>query len=193
MPPVFWRTPHRTILESMTVSHGEIHIDWQLPEDFRVRTERLDLVPSSPDLVNTGWQDRSQLSEILGARVPGHWPPELVLDSAAPEGAGWWNWYFVKRDANEAVLIGVGGVKGWPAVTQSVQLGCTFLPEFQAQGYGKEAVHALTSWALSQPRIRSVEAEVPEGNAASIAVLRNLGFTETGHDAGLLRFAKQRD
>ena len=89
MPPVFWRTPHRTILESMTVSHGEIHIDWQLPEDFRVRTERLDLVPSSPELVNTGWQDRSQLSEILGARVPGHWPPELVLDSAAPEGAGW--------------------------------------------------------------------------------------------------------
>ena len=177
----------------MTSTHGALHIDWGLPQDFRIHTERMDLVPAGPDLVDTDWGDHARLSQLLGARVPDRWPPDLVADRNSADGAGWWDWYVVKRGGDAPILIGVMGLKGWPAVSRSLQLGCAFLPAFHGQGYGTEAVQALTSWALAQTRIQQVLAEVPADNSASAAVLRKLGFVELnrGEDDGFLQFEKR--
>jgi RimJ/RimL family protein N-acetyltransferase len=182
------------MLRSMTSTRGEIQIDWQLPENFRIHTERLDLVPGSAQLANTDWRERDYLSELLGVQVPNQWPPELVVDRRSTDGSAWWDWYVVKRDVDRPILIGVAGIKGWPAVTGDVQLGCAFLPQFQGSGYGTEAVNGLTSWSLTHPHVDRVIAETPVGNNAAAGVLRKLGFELlSSHDEeGLLRFQKTR-
>ena len=178
----------------MTVGRGQLHFDWQLPENFRIHTERLDLIPGSAQLATTEWRERETLSELLRVRVPDQWPPELVIDRRSSEGAAWWDWYVAKRELDQAVLIGMTGIKGWPAVTGGVQVGCAFLPQFQGQSYGTEAVNGLTSWALTHPQVDRVIAETPIGNDAAGAVLRKLGFALSSSDEqeGLLRFEKTR-
>ena len=177
----------------MTSSRGALHIDWRLPDNFRMRTEHLDLIPTSPQLAGADWLERAALALHVGAPVPAEWPPTLVTDPSAPDGAGWWDWYVVKRDAEGAVLIGMMGIKGWPDVSQEVQIGCAFLPEFQRRGFGTEAVEALTSWALEQPNVRCVVAETPLENAGAATVLRKLGFVPaTSDEPSLLRFSTSR-
>jgi len=174
------------------MSTGHFHFGSQLPEDFRIRTERLDLIPSGSQLADTQSHEHTRLSQLLGARIPNDWPPEMVVDRSSPEGAGWWNWYIVERQTDDKVLIGTAGVKGWPSLSGSVQAGCAFLPQFQWQGYGTEAVRGLTSWLLSQPQIDRVIADVPAANESSIRIVRKLGFDLSSSNDELLRFEKPK-
>ena len=178
----------------MTVSAGATQFVLDLPQDFRIHTARLELVPANRQLVESGRRDRARLSELLGAHVPEQWPPELVEDYDAEGGGGWWDWYVLRRDMERPTLVGVVGLKGWPDVNGSLQFGCAFLPEFQDQRYGTESITAFAEWALSRPQINSVTADGPNGNARSIAILRRIGFTPTGpaNEAGVVTFAKAR-
>jgi ribosomal-protein-alanine N-acetyltransferase len=181
------------ILSRMTVTRGELFIDSGLADDFRLQTQNLDLIPAGKQLADVKWQDRDRLSQLLNADVPDEWPPELVKDDNSPHGEGWWDWYVVKRDARRSTLIGMAGLKGWPQVSRAVQMGCAFLPQFQKQGFGTEAVDGLTSWALRQPQIERVTANTPVGNYGAPAVLRRLGFAQVDSaDPALLRFEKTR-
>src|ERR1700744_5311082 len=138
------------MISPMTVGRGfSEHL--ALSPNYRLQTENLDLVPGDDRLTATDWNDAAALSNALQARVPETWPPQLVTDQSSPNGEGWWEWYVLKRDPDQAVLIGMVGVRGWPAVSRSVKIGCAFLPEFQRQGHGIEAVNGITSWALSRP------------------------------------------
>lgn len=177
----------------MTQTAGGAQFVLDLPAGFRIHTDRLHLVPASHQLVGN-WQDRARLSQLLDARVPDEWPPELVEDYDAEGDGGWWDWYVLKRDADRPTLVGVVGLKGWPEVNGSVQIGCAFMPEFQRQGYGAESITAFVSWLLSCPRVQSVTARVPAGHIPSVAILRKIGFAPAGppNDAGLIRFEKAR-
>jgi [ribosomal protein S5]-alanine N-acetyltransferase len=178
----------------MTVTKGRLRIDWHLPDDFRVQTQNLDLVPANQQLADTDWRDRTSLSSALKAEIPDEWPPELVRDDSSPDGEGWWDWYVVKRDGDQSKVIGVMGLKGWPDVSRSIQIGCSFLPEFQKHGHGTEAVDGIASWTLSQPSVECVTAETPVDNHGAAKVLRTLGFVQVdADDHSLLRFEKRRD
>ena len=175
----------------MTVTRGHLGAQFQLPANFRVQTDRLHLVPSLGELAGADWNQHHQLSQLLGAAVPAEWPPDLVIDHHSPNGEGWWDWYIVKHDDGQPVLIGMAGLKGWPMVSADVQLGCAFLPEFQSHAYGTEAVEALTAWALSQLGVQRVTAETPVDNQGAIAVLTSLGFGRLeSDDPALLRFGR---
>jgi len=175
----------------MTRTGGAVFIDWSMPVGFRLRTQRLELVPAGPTMANAEGLERSRLSELLDARVPDSWPPESVESQGSSEG--WWDWYALRQDDKETVVIGVMGVKGWPVVSRSVQLGCAFLPEYQAQHYGTEAFGALSDRALSQPHVEQVSAEVNVHNAAAIGVLKKLGFSQLSKEQdGFLLFEKRR-
>ena len=43
-----------------------------------------------------------------------------------------------------------------------------------------EAVKAMASWALGQPRVRQIQAETDPGNYASQGVLQKAGFRPNG-------------
>ena len=175
----------------MTSSRSHFYLS--LKPDFRLWSNRLDLVPANRETAEVEWHDVERLGQLLDAHVPEQWPPALVQDSSSPNGEGWWDWYVVRRENDKRVLIGVAGLKGWPELSRTVQVGCSFLPEFQKQGYGTEAVDKLTSWALNEPHVDRVIAETPDGNDGAAAILRGLKFEEVdSSEEGLLRFEKSR-
>ncbi len=67
-----------------------------------IETARLKLVPASLALARAEIDDRAEFARLLGATVPGNWPPESLADAlpvllsrleAAPSRLGWFGWY----------------------------------------------------------------------------------------------------
>jgi RimJ/RimL family protein N-acetyltransferase len=175
----------------MTKSAGPVQVEWQLPIGFRLHGDPVDIVPSGPMPADESWHGIDGLSEYLKARLPDDWPPEDVEDPGA--SGGWWDWHIVLHREAGDVAIGTLGLRGWPSVNGTVQIGCSLLPEFQVHGYGTHAVSALTNWLLSQDIVHTVMATTPVGNEKSEGILRHLGFHKTESDEpGFLRYVKER-
>lgn len=158
-----------------------------------VETQRLRLIPATTELVQAESQGRAALAKSLAADVPETWPPKHVPDPDSPDGAVWWNWYFVRRPIGGAkpLLVGFGGIKGWSSVARTVQFGCAFSDEHQAQGYGPEALDGMTEWAFSQT-VDRVIIDIPSDDARSKKVLAEIGFVEAGpgSDEALTRYER---
>jgi RimJ/RimL family protein N-acetyltransferase len=172
-----------------------------------ILTERLELVPATPDLVRAALVDDAYLGKCLPARIPETWPPEfyepvgleytLAQLEAGPEQAGWWLHYFVQRSASlkERVLIGTGGYKGPPTEDGTVEIGYTVASEYQRQGYATEASQGLVRHAFTFPEVHRVVAETFTDLAASIGVLEKLGFRffGDGEEKGVIWFELLRE
>ncbi|HET6680746.1 MAG TPA: GNAT family N-acetyltransferase [Gemmatimonadaceae bacterium] len=75
-----------------------------------LRTARLRLVPATAASLNAAIEGASPLERVLGARVPGTWPPEFLdreaLEytrtrlEAGPEAAAWWMYFVLLRGAS---------------------------------------------------------------------------------------------
>lgn len=169
---------------------------------LQLRTDRLELIASTPELLGAHLHDPAELGRLLGAHVPEIRPAQLDGGEAIrsmgerlredPHQVGWWSWYFVVSDetAGERVLIGDGGFKGPPAADGSVEIGYSVLARFRNKGYATEAVKALVMWAFEHPQVKRVVAEALAENQASIRVLDKAGFTAVGEgsEKGLVRF-----
>ena len=169
-----------------------------------IKTARLTLIPATVALARAETLDRPAFAALLGARVPDAWPPEMLgaaLDffleqiEAAPEQAHWIAWYGLLdgEDGGPPTLVASLGFFGPPS-EGAVETSYSVLPDFQWRGYGSEAVEALTDWALAQPGVERITANVAEGNTASVRLLRRLGFAELGAscEPGHVRFEKAK-
>ena len=157
-----------------------------------IQTERMELIPATPDLIRAALVDHAYLGKCLGARIPASWPPEfydavgleytLLRLEAGAEQAGWWMHFFVLRGQSPEgrVLIGTGGYKGPPADDSTVEIGYTVASEYQRKGYATEASRGLVSHAFKFPEVRRVVAETLMELTASIGVLEKLGFRFVG-------------
>ncbi len=159
--------------------------------DLRIESGRLELVAATPELARADVGDRSRFAELLRARVPGDWPPELFDDDARawlgrqleerPESAGWWLWYLVRKGApEERVVVGVCGYKGPPDEMGTVEVGYSVLAGERRRGYASEAVGALVDRAFADPAVTRVVAETYPELAPSIGVLEKQGFRFAG-------------
>ena len=83
----------------------------------------------------------------------------------------------------DATMIGHAGFHGPPGsnglAADKVELGYTVFPAFRGRGYATEAAVALMEWAAREGARRFV-ASVGPGNEPSLAVVRKLGFVQTG-------------
>lgn len=171
-----------------------------------ITTERLELIAGTLEIAQAEISDRSNLSQLLDARVPDTWPPEfndletmsfsLRKLESAPDQVGWWVWYFVLNNqaTNERILIGNGGFKGKPTSEGTVEVGYSILKEFQNVGYGTEALNALVSWAFKHPEVQRVIAETLPELKPSQRLLEKCQFTNIGQgsEAGSIRFERSR-
>ena len=167
-----------------------------------IRTQRLALVPTTPDLAQAELNDAEGFSGLLGALVPDAWPPDELTDArllflcmleANPTWIGWLGWYAVRLGTTDPpTLIGSAGFKGPPNEEGVVEIGYSVLPTHQGRGLATEMTAALVGWAAGQGA-RIVRAHVKPANAASIRVLEKLGFQETGlsDEPGMLLFARE--
>jgi ribosomal-protein-alanine N-acetyltransferase len=155
---------------------------------MRLSTGRLDLTACTPAIVGADLEgDRHALAELLLARVPEQWPPELWTDGALrhllgwmasePDAAGWGAWYAVRRD--EPLLVGAVGLKGRPK-DGTAEIGYTFVAEAQGRGYATEAARALVEFAFAHSDVRRVCAQTLPDHTPSIRVMERLGFSYSG-------------
>ena len=81
-------------------------------------------------------------------------------------------------------VIGDIGTHGPVDEAGSVEIGYGLAAPSRGQGYGSEAVAAVTEWLLNQPGVRQVRAHTLTSNAPSRRVLEKAGFTYAGLDEG---------
>lgn len=151
--------------------------------DFPLRTDRLLLRPPRAEdaphifrLLND-WEVVRNLS-----RFPFPYTlqdAETWVAAAAEEPAQGRAWHLViaGEESGADMVIGCIGIRREGRVGQ---LGYWVGRRFWGHGVATEAVRRAVSWALAQLPIDALEARVAVDNAASTAVLRRLGFRETG-------------
>jgi ribosomal-protein-alanine N-acetyltransferase len=171
---------------------------------MRILTPRLELVAGTPETGRAELADPQALGPLIDATVPATWPPDLYDAHAVewalarlvahPEQAGWWFYYFVRRedpDGNGRVLVGAGGYKG-PPTDGTVEVGYSILAEQRRCGYATEAVEGLVARAFAEPGVRRVIAETYPQLVPSIGVLDKAGFTFCGNgsESGVIRYER---
>ena len=169
-----------------------------------LKTLRMRLVPGTRSRAEVELSDPARLASLLGAVVPASWPPESVRDAlpqflercreSGDRGPWTLGWYGILDTREGGILCGSAGFKGPPTAAGMVEIGYSVLPDHQGRGIATEMVVALSQWALSQPGVTHVEAEVALDNMASMRVLEKAGFAPcgAGADPGAARYRRGR-
>jgi RimJ/RimL family protein N-acetyltransferase len=171
-----------------------------------IASARLDLVPGTIALLEAELESNDRLASLLGARVPGSWPPgEYDRGAIAhfrqclrdhPDAVGWYVWYAVLRGTGKEprALVGAGGYFGPPNAEGTVEIGYSIVPECTGQGYATELVHALVDHVLASKQVRGIIAHTNMENVGSVKVLERVGFRMTGaaEESGSVTYALYR-
>ena len=120
--------------------------------------------------------------------APG-WPHDDTLDAVrmdaehagSDEETG-----FLVLSTETGQVIGDAGWKGGPDADGVAEIGYGLSAAYRGRGLGTELVGMLVAWALAQPGVHRVRAEVLVGNVPSLAALRRNGFVEVGRRGDLV-------
>jgi [ribosomal protein S5]-alanine N-acetyltransferase len=153
--------------------------------DEVIGTERLRLVlvPLAVlDALAAG--DPATASAVMGCRVgelrPGHptiWSRRAAQIRADPSVAPWLVRLIVERATGR--VVGDVGLHDAP-VDGMVEIGYAVRPEQRRRGIAIEAAAGLFSWAAGRPGVTTFRASISPDNAASLGLVRRLGFVEVG-------------
>lgn len=126
-----------------------------------------------------------------GLRHGRGWPHEdtlsglrMDLDAGRAEATGW---FIALRETGE--VIGDCGWRGGPDPDGSAEIGYGLAAPSRGLGYGTEAVTALVEWAVRQPGVRQLTADVLEHNVPSRRLLERIGFQVLDATAPYVRYA----
>jgi RimJ/RimL family protein N-acetyltransferase len=120
--------------------------------------------------------------DFSGLKPAEGWPHEDTADGLAmvvKTGIPL-SWFIVADGA----VIGDCGLHGPVDEAGNAEIGYGLAAPSRGQGYGSEAVAAITGWLLSQPEVRQLRACTLTDNVPSRRVLEKAGFTYTGIDDG---------
>lgn len=102
------------------------------------------------------------------------------LEHEEPGKPGGWFQFGVALQAAD-LLIGDIGLSIDADQPLCGQIGYTFDPEFQRQGYATEAASAVMAWAFTNLSLHRVSAFTDPRNLPSIALMERLGMRKEGH------------
>jgi RimJ/RimL family protein N-acetyltransferase len=153
-----------------------------------VLSERLELASMSAPLIAALLDgDERAARRELDVEVP----PELTTNAgfvlrlrlgqmrAQPELQPWLLRLMVPRTGPRRA-VGHIGFHAPPDAGGRVEVGYTVLPAHRRQGLATEACLALFAWAQDEHGVTRFRASVSPGNEPSLAVVRKLGFRQTG-------------
>ncbi len=136
---------------------------------------------------------RAEADAAAGVSIPDGWPDDhaarfLRLRAGQmrrdPAKTKWLVRAVTLRDTART-MIGYAGFHGPPGVNGlekpgALELGYTIFEPHRGRGYASEVARALVDWARAEHGIGHFVASVAPDNAPSLAVVRRLGFVETG-------------
>ena len=99
---------------------------------------------------------------------------ETIEDSSRDFAAGGYGVWLI-REQGRAGLVGTAGLR--PLEDLGLEIFYSLAPGSWGRGYATEAARAVVEHALGPLGLPEVLAEVDEGNAASVAVIKRLGMT----------------
>ena len=140
-----------------------------------LQTARLRLEPISTDSA------RAILAgDLSGLTAAEGWPHEDTADGLrmAVKGGHPPGWLITA----DGTVIGDAGIHGPVDEAGGVEIGYGLAAPWRGQGYGSEAVAAITEWLLSVPEVRRVHARTLTSNAPSRRVLEKADFQFVGID-----------
>jgi RimJ/RimL family protein N-acetyltransferase len=143
-----------------------------------LQTARLRLVPVTTELARGVVAGDLSVLAAAGLTAAEGWPHDDTVDgltmparTGVPGG-----WLIVAGD----VVIGDCGTHGPADEAGNIEIGYGLAAPSRGQGYGSEAVAAITAWLLAQPEVRRVRACTLTDNTPSRRVLEKAGFSYTG-------------
>jgi len=155
--------------------------------DHLLSTERLVLRPVTTDdhaAVLAHWTQPDVRRFLFdGAALSGVEVAETIEESIgdfAARGFGVW----LIELGSAAGLIGTAGLR--PLGGSGLEIFYSLAPGAWGHGYATEAARAVVEYGLGPLGLPEVLAEVDEGNAASVAVVKRLGMTAYAVVPGLL-------
>jgi RimJ/RimL family protein N-acetyltransferase len=175
-------------------------------------SERLELVSISPAFIEALLSEQRARAESEGGfTLPDAWPDRhdagflnlrLRQMSERPELQPWFV-YAVVLPNGERPMIGHAGFHGPPGVNAikdkaAVEIGYTIFEPYRRRGYAGEAVRTLLDWAALEHGLNHFVASISPDNKPSLALVRRLGFEETGshwddEDGDELEFQLRRE
>jgi ribosomal-protein-alanine N-acetyltransferase len=81
-------------------------------------------------------------------------------------------------------VVGFCGFLVIPSIHPEPQLVYALTERFTGRGYATEMASAAIAQARAQPGFHTLQASADEVNAASVRILRKLGFQQTGTQPG---------
>lgn len=159
-----------------------------------IHSRRLELVSMAPAFLQPLLETiGGEAAAALGAELPPDWPDahderflrlRLKQMQNDPESQQWLARAVVLREPRRA-MIGHAGFHGPPGLngpqrSDALEVGYSILPPYRGRGYATEAVAALMTWAREERGIRRFVASVSPANEPSLAIVRKLGFVQTG-------------
>ena len=147
-----------------------------------LETARLRLVPLTAAMARAILAGDLSGLAAAGLAAAAGWPHEDTADGLGmavktehPPG-----WLITTGGA----IIGDIGTHGPVDEAGRAEIGYGLASPSRGQGFGSEAVAAVTEWLLSQPGVGQVRAHTLTDNAPSRRVLEKAGFTYAGLDEG---------
>jgi len=99
---------------------------------------------------------------------------ETIEESVRDFAAGGYGIWLIQEDSR-AGLVGTAGLR--PLEEMGLEIFYSLAPGSWGRGYATEAARAVVEHALGPLGLPEVLAEIDEGNAASVAVIKRLGMT----------------
>jgi ribosomal-protein-alanine N-acetyltransferase len=151
----------------------------------------IELVPLTPEFIEAALDGRrEEAAELLGIRLPDEFPME------AERGFLGLKLRQMREDARYRIwcphavvlggqMIGHAGYHGPPGVNsthnpEAVEFGYGIFPPYRGRGYATEAARMLMGLAEERAGIRHFVLSVGPDNEPSLAIVRGLGFEQTG-------------
>lgn len=156
-----------------------------------IRTKRLALVQLSPPFLDALLDGRrAEAESALGLELPPDWPEGhdwgflKLRRRQAREDPGREEWLpcAIALDGRMVGFIGFHGPPGvnGPKKPGALEVGYTVFEPFRQRGYATEAVLGILEWARAEHAVREFVASVSPDNEPSLALVRRLGFRQTG-------------
>jgi RimJ/RimL family protein N-acetyltransferase len=162
-----------------------------VPPSAGLRTERLDLIPITLEIVEAVMLDRrADARRLIDATMPSRWPGRALVERAfsasldrirsEPARRLWGDRLMVTR-GSERRVVGSVVFHGLPE-DGVAEVGYGVDEDVQRLGYATEATLASVEWALSCPGIRAVRAKTFPWHRASVRVLEKVGMRKVAED-----------
>ncbi len=155
----------------------------------QLETDRTRLTPLTTELADGMMaRDHALLESESRLKFPNPFQVPPMMDDFLPAVAqrlryepgqvGWWGWLFYDKETRS--VLGSVGVSGPPDEAGGVGIAFSVYPDYENQGYTKEATKAVVDWILTQPDVKSLRMTIRPRNFAAVRIAQHCKFELKG-------------